>query len=150
MNSQSLWLSYSLSNTKFFILLFVLAFISFIYDIQTNICFESHQSPSLYLFLYFHHVVALFLYFGWLSSSKTILLIYAFTVFLIILHWFTNNQKCILTQIVNYNCGLPDNEGFHDIFYFLGMKKQTWFNPFIYTYLVLFLIISLYKFYLLS
>jgi hypothetical protein len=75
------------------------------------------------------------LHIGWISSSKIILEFYAFTIFLIVLHWFTNDQKCILTQIVNYYCGFPDGETFHDIFYFLGMKQKDGFNSFIYSYL---------------
>jgi hypothetical protein len=150
MNDQNLLIQYSISDSKFFSLLFLIAFVSYIYDFETNVCFVKTKQMGLHLFLYFHHVVALFLYFGWLSSSKTILILYAFTIFIIILHWFTNDQKCIITQIVNYYCGLPDAEGFHDIFYFLGMKQQDWFNSFIYSYLGFVFIITLYKIYLLS
>jgi hypothetical protein len=143
-------LSYSIGNTNFFSLLFILSFVSYIYDVETNQCFSnSKQSIGVNLFLYFHHVVALFLYIGWISSSKIILEFYVFTIFLIVLHWFTNDQKCILTQIVNYYCGFPDGEAFHDIFYFLGMKQKDGFNSFIYSYLGIVFVITIYKIYLL-
>lgn len=137
----------SISDQYFFELLFGLAFISFLYDIQTNTCFQEGQTKNLglYLFLYFHHVLALFLYIGWLSNSVNVLLFYCFFLVLIVLHWITNDQKCVLTQIVNYYCGFPDEEGFHDIFYFVGMKQKTWFNTFIYSYLFFVFVLSIYK-----
>jgi hypothetical protein len=94
-----------------------------------------------------HHLIAVFLYIGWLSASKTVLMFYIFAVGLIILHWFTNDQKCILTQVINYYCSYPDAEGFHDIFYFTGMKNQSWFNTFIYSYLIIAIVVSVYKIY---
>lgn len=135
----------SISNTYFIPSILILSFVFFVFDVETNICFQTNKNLSLYLFLYFHHVLALFLYIGWLSASKTILLFYVFLVLLIIVHWITNDQKCILTQIVNYYCELPDAEGFHDVFYLIGMKQQKWFNTFIYSYLFFALIVSIYK-----
>ena len=125
-----------LANSEFWILIFVLSFLSFIYDIKTNVCFKLNKSFGLYLFLFFHHFLAVFLYIGWISNSKFILIFYCLFVSIIILHWITNEQKCILTQVINYYCNLPDEEGFHDVFYFIGMKQQKWFNSFIYIYLI--------------
>jgi hypothetical protein len=138
-------LQLSISNEYFIPLILILSFLFFVMDIATNKCFLQPKSFGLYLFLYFHHIVALFLYIGWLSASKTILFIYLFLVFIIVVHWVTNDQKCILTQIVNYYCGLPDAEGFHDIFYLTGMKQQEWFNSFIYSYLLIASIVTIYK-----
>ncbi len=136
----------SIPDRYFIPLLFLLAFVSFLWDITHNICFQKEsKSIFLYLFLYFHHLLALFLYFGWLSANKNILIFYCFTVFLIFLHWMTNDQKCVLTQIVNYFCGADDREGFHDIFYFIQIKQKDWFNIFIYSYLIFGFMISVYK-----
>jgi hypothetical protein len=138
----------SVPRRKFILVLLCLSFLFFVVDIITNPCFSSAKPIGLYLFLFFHHVVATFLYIGWIAASKTILLIYVFLVWVIVVHWITNDQKCILTQIVNYYCGSPDDEGFHDIFYVIGMKQQSWFNAFIYSYLLLTSFYSLYKVFL--
>lgn len=140
-------LEFSIPCPYFLYLLLFFSFLSFLIDIYDNPCFYQQRSLGLYLFLFGHHFLALFLYFGWLSSSPTILLLYCFTVFIIILHWITNDQKCVLTQVVNYYCNLPDREGFHDIFYYIGFKQKSWFNNFIYSYLIIAIIISIYKLY---
>jgi hypothetical protein len=136
-----------LPSSSFWILIFLFSLLSFTLDISTNECFKNYRrtTAGLYVFLFFHHFLAAFLYIGWISNSKFILIFYCLFVIVIVLHWITNEQKCILTQIINYYCKFPDEEVFHDIFYFIGMKKQTWFNTFIYAYIFVSFLISLFK-----
>ncbi len=136
-----------LSDKNFIFLCFSLAFIFFVIDLSTSKCLWRSEPLWLIGFLYLHHLLAIFLYIGWLSSSNTILTLYIFTVLIIILHWFTNNQKCVLTQVINYFCSYDDSEGFHDIFYFVGLKNQKWFDLFLYGYLIIAILISGYKIY---
>jgi hypothetical protein len=96
-------------------------------------------------FLFFHHLLAVFLYFGWLSPSPVFLGLYILLVLLVVFHWMTNHQKCYLTQIINRYCGYDDGEGFHDLFYIFKMKQQNWFDRFIYSYLLFTFILSLLK-----
>ena len=133
-----------LSDQSFLYFLLIISFLFFMIDVSTLKC-KIYCNPGFYLFLYLHHLLAAFLYFGWLSKNKSILIFYDFLIFLIILHWFTNDQKCICTQIVNYYCGIADDEGFHDIFYFTGIKQNQWFNNFIYSYLIIAFIYSAFK-----
>jgi hypothetical protein len=134
------------SNSSFWILIFLFSLLSFILDISTNECFKNYKrSIGLYMFLFFHHFLAVFLYIGWISNSKFVLFFYCLFVTAVVLHWITNEQKCVLTQIINYYCNLPDEEVFYDIFYFIGMKKQPWFNTFIYMYIFFAFLISLFK-----
>ena len=144
----------SLSNDNFLIFIFTFTLLSFVMDIFTNPCFlhlidnENHatfEKFSILQFLFVHHLLAVVLYFGWLSPSRTFLQFYVLLVVLILFHWMTNNQRCILTQIINRYCGYDDNELFHDIFYILNMKNQPWFDPFIYIYLFWGFTISLIK-----
>ena len=148
------WLS--IQDNQFLLFIFYASILSFILDISTNSCFKNLFSEnnvetnnlkkiSILEFLFLHHVLAVYLYFGWLSSSKFYLEIYVGLVLVIIFHWMTNNQKCILTQIINWYCGYNDHEWFHDIFWITGIKSKTWFNTFIYTYLTFGVILSLVK-----
>jgi hypothetical protein len=140
----------SLSQDLFIKFIFTLTLVSFIIDVFTNPCFSQSFEPSFQLFamlefLYFHHLLAVMLYFGWLSPSRTFLGFYILLVILIIFHWMTNNQKCILTQIINRYCKYDDGERFHDLFYILNLKSKTWFDSFMYIYLFFGFVLSLYK-----
>jgi hypothetical protein len=148
---------FSLSQDLFIKFIFTLTLISFLIDVFTNPCFNksldtldttfdsSIRSFGMLEFLYFHHLLAVILYFGWLSPSRTFLGFYILFVILIISHWMTNNQKCILTQIINRHCNYDDDERFHDLFYILNLKSKSWFDKFMYIYLFFAFVLSLYK-----
>jgi len=132
---------------KFILFIFYASLFFFVLDIFTNPCFIKNffemedksnlKKISLLEFLFLHHVLAVYLYFGWLAPTKGYLEIYVILVLVVVFHWMTNNQKCILTQIINWYCVYDDGEYFHDIFWFLGVKEQNnWFN-WMFIYLVL-------------
>lgn len=145
----------SVPKDKFILFIFYASLISFIVDIFNNPCFiqlfekdkdgYNLKKISILEFLFLHHVLAIYLYFGWLAPTKGYLEIYVILVLVIIFHWMTNNQRCILTQIINWYCDYDDNEWFHDIFWFLGWKAKKWYDPFIYSYIGFGLIFSLIK-----
>jgi hypothetical protein len=128
----------------------------FLLDLSTNPCFlqlpiilkQRFQMIKLiqtYLFLFIHHLIAIFLYFGWLFSSPYILGWYIIFVLGVMLHWITNKQKCILTQVLNRVCEYSDAEPFHDIWYFLGLKSKPYTNLLLVCYLFIGIIIAFYK-----
>ena len=125
----------------------ILTMVSFLIDVFSNPCFSGADNLSFGMleFLYFHHLLAVVLYFGWLSPSRTFLGFYIVLVIVIIFHWMTNDQKCILTQIINRYCNYDDGERFHDLFYILNLKSKSWFDPFMYFYLFFGFVLSLYK-----
>lgn len=139
----------SLPQDIFMNFILSLTLISFLIDVFTNPCFykitPSLRAFGMLEFLYLHHLLAVILYFGWLSPSKIFLGFYILLVIIIIFHWMTNNQKCILTQIINRYCNYDDNERFHDLFYILNLKSKSWFDMFMYIYLFLAFVLSLYK-----
>jgi hypothetical protein len=140
----------SLPQDLFIKFIFTLTLVSFLIDVFTNPCFSQTLDPSLHSlgmleFLYFHHLLAVVLYFGWLSPSRVFLGFYLLLIIIIIFHWMTNDQKCILTQIINRYCNYEDGERFHDLFYIFGLKSKTWFDTFIYIYLFFGFVLSLYK-----
>ena len=80
-------------------ILFLLSFLEYIFDIFTKMecnTFIGH------LFLYFHHIVAIYIYFGGVLFNTKYHLI--FMLFLIY-HWLFNDLKCKLTEYTNYYCG---------------------------------------------
>jgi hypothetical protein len=144
---------YRRPQNKFIPFIFYASIIFFLLDVITNPCFLDFFTDnqnllkkfSMLEFLFLHHLLAVILYFGWLSESKLFLEFYVLLVLLIVFHWMTNDQMCILTQIINWFCGIDEREPFHDIFWLTGMKDQNWFNSFIYTFLIFGFIISLIK-----
>lgn len=80
--------------------------------------------------LFLHHFVNLFINFGWLSGNFYTLLLYAFAPLVTLVHWLTNNGKCILSVRHNELCGRPSNVPFDDFWNQLGLKKYGWWNHF--------------------
>jgi len=53
---------------------------------------------------------------------------YLLTPIIVIVHWVTNDNKCILTQIHNKLCDRNENKEFNDLFNIVGLKKYNWWN----------------------
>jgi hypothetical protein len=62
-----------------------------------------------------HRLITIFMYFGWLFNNKIVLAVYILMLLTIIIHWFTNDWKCLITQYENYICDYPLNRKY-DIF----------------------------------
>jgi len=144
----------SIPQDTFNQIVFYASLFFFIADIYTNYCFNQNlvykkdsilNKITILELLFFHHVLAFYLYFGWLSSSSFYLKLYVSLVLIVILHWLTNKDRCILTQIINWYCGYEDAEPFHDIFWFIDLKSKKWYDIFIICYLMVGLIIAMIK-----
>ncbi len=85
-----------------------------IYAIQIAITYPTFNdtcNPGLYaLFLYLtHHLLDIYLFFSiFFLQTKLDFMLHALLVILIIIHWLTYDNKCILTVIMNRECGYPD------------------------------------------
>jgi hypothetical protein len=110
--------------------IFVLGLVFFIIDIKTF----KYCTTDVYPILLLHHVVNIFAQFGFLCTDKNLLLIYLFTPILVMLHWKTNKNKCILTQMVNKQCGYK-HMYFRDIWFLLGFKNIPNYGQLHYIYL---------------
>lgn len=62
-----------------------------------------------------HRLLTIFMYFGWLFNNKIVSIVYILILLTIIVHWLTNDWKCILTEYENYICDYPLNRKY-DIF----------------------------------
>jgi hypothetical protein len=131
------------TDVKKLYLLVLLFFIQLTLDINTNECFKRTNSLKLRTTilsnLTIHHAISVFTNFGWIFNDKRILRIYILFPVLVIVHWFTNDDKCFLTQQLNKICDYTHYEYFHDFTYFLNIKSIL---PF---YKVFIIAINLYK-----
>ena len=121
------------------IIILILGCIFFIIDIRTF----SYCNKKAYPILLVHHIINIFAQFGFLCNDKTLLTIYAVAPILTMLHWKTNNNKCILTQVVNEICGY--DMYFRDIWFLMGLKSKKYYSEMHYAYLTVGWIIAIVK-----
>ena len=118
----------------------VVAIFFFIIDIRTF----KYCSTSVYPVLLVHHIANIFAQFGFLCSDKRLLFLYLFTPILVVIHWKTNNNKCLLTEIVNKHCGYTMY--FRDLWFLLGFKQFKYYDRMQKGYLIIAWIIALIKY----
>jgi len=114
----------------------LLGLISYIYDISIdnyyNIC---KNNLYIHFLLLIHHIISVYIHFGWININLSNKKLYLLLLLLTIIHWKTNNNKCIFTQYINNKCNVDVNYPFRNIIYFIGLKN----NKFLY-YIYLFCI----------
>lgn len=108
----------------------------FIIDIVTSPpgyynCLDPTTGTAILL----HHIINVYSQFGFLCSGF-LLYGYLVTPLIVLLHWKTNNNKCILTEYVNDKCGFPNTEYFRDMWYLVGLKRLKNYDTLHKTYLV--------------
>lgn len=121
----------------------------YIIDFMTNPCIQKNNNYNfvdqwfIYIYLYMHHLLASILYFGFLFRSKEYLMMYLILLLVTMIHWQTNNERCVLTEVLNYICKNDREQSFRDIFYWLGIKESKYGNMIIYIYLAIFMFITI-------
>jgi hypothetical protein len=120
-------------------IIIILGCIFFIIDV----CTFSYCNKKAYPILLIHHIINIFAQFGFLFNDKTLLTIYVFAPILTMIHWKTNNNKCVLTQIVNEMCGY--DMYFRDIWFLMGLKNAKYYSEIHYSYLIVGWIIAIVK-----
>jgi len=99
------------------------------------------QSVQFHAELCFHHIVSVFIQFGWLSNDPLVLKVYLGTVAVVLMMWNMNDgdgqgTHCYLTQRINEQCHLPVTQNLREWTYLLGLKKYRWFYYFQQVYMV--------------
>jgi hypothetical protein len=124
--------------------------ISFLLDVSTSKCFKDNVKYDIFktililIILLIHHIIYTFIGMGWLFSNKHILMFYAVFLIILVTHWKLNNNKCIVTQVLNSICELKD-EPFYDILYLFGIARFNYYEFIRYTYLVIVFFVTIYK-----
>ena len=114
-------------------LLFLLGFLTYMYDINIDNYYEfCINNTNINFLLLIHHFISAYIHFGWIYNDKYYIII----LLLAMIHWFTNNNKCFYTEYVNKKCNINPNKPFRDIIYFSGLKNSKYYRLIYYTYLI--------------
>ena len=127
-------------NTKEISVFIAIGIVIYFIDINTapkNYYCNCKDNIKAHAILLIHHIIVIYVHFGWLSNNKYILYFYLITFIFLIIHWKTNNNKCILTNIINDECGLEKEVVFRDLTYFIGVKNSNWSNYILIYWLVM-------------
>lgn len=119
---------------------FLLSTIFFIFDVidgRREYYDKCIHNPKFYLALFYHHLLSMFGFIGWLSNNVCFLYCYIFTVFIVVFHWKTNQNKCVVSEYVSNVClkKIP----FRNIEYILPIPKNI---IYMYVFFVLWTTIS--------
>ena len=98
-----------------YIIFSVLVICQYIMDRTSIICATNTGE----ILLFFHHIFAVYLYFGALFFDP---LIHLIVIVCTLFHWYTY-KKCILTEITNIYCGLNIDRPFNDYVRMLKLYK---------------------------
>lgn len=139
----------SLLNSQIFydlFFIFIFSTVFYIVDILTekNNYKKCRNDPYTMLYLYFHHFINTFLWFGWLCGSPYLLIVYIITVGVIVSLWKIVG-RCLMTVHVNRKCDIPVDEYFNDIIKLVGIKKLALYKQINYTTLAIFVSIAVYR-----
>ena len=131
-----------LKEIKFFLLI---GTISFIADLLSgkNLYDNCNEHNYSILLLYMHHLFASFIYFGWISKIKLILILHIATIALAIFIQSKNEMKCPSTVIVNKNCNIIKGNALRDFLFFSDIKGKNLYHIYLFTGIL----ISIYKLY---
>lgn len=114
------------SITKIIILI---SFLLFLYDLSDSIypCIQglSKERKMICLtILFLHHFLSAFVTFGFMYNDKRKLVLILAINAAFVLHWKTNDGKCVLTNYVNSECQFDKDQLFNDIWMITGLKEK--------------------------
>ena len=109
-----------------------------VYLIQIALTFPKYQATCqkktlyAYFLYFFHHLLDVFLFWSILFLTNRIdFLIHIFFVVIVSIHWLTYNNLCILTVIMNRECGYPDEMWLDSLKNMLGLRSLSEYFLFI-------------------
>jgi uncharacterized protein (UPF0333 family) len=131
------------------VLFIIISIFFYIIDVVTmkGHYMECKNRLTTHYVLFLHHIVNVFAQFGWLSNNKYILYTYLLTPIIVMLHWKTNNNECIITEYVNDQCNIKKSTYFRDLWYLLGIKKLKNYDTIHKIYLCVVWVIAFIKIY---
>lgn len=127
----------------FYVIIGIISFIGDIYTGRTHLYNDCKEPIYTLSLLFLHHLYASFIYFGWLSNHKNILILHIITITTAILLQFNNEMRCPSTDVVNNNCNINRVNYLRDFLYFTKIKT----NNLYYVYISFSFITSLVKLY---
>jgi uncharacterized membrane protein SirB2 len=100
---------------------------------------ESHASVKT-MFLYItHHVLDVFLFWSFLFlTTKLEFAIHLCILIVVVAHWATHKNTCILTVWMNHFCGYPEEKWLDSLKNRLGLHHLTEYFHFVWMFLLAF------------
>ena len=127
----------------FYVIIGIVSFIADIYSGKNKLYNNCKEPVYTLILLFLHHLYASFIYFGWLSNHKKILIFHIFVTIIAVLLQLNNQMRCPSTDKVNNNCNINRVNYLRDFLYFTNIKK----NNLYYIYVFFSFIISCVKLY---
>ena len=95
---------------------------------------KSAYAWSLY---FFHHLFDVFLFWSFLFlTTKLEFGLHLLIVIGVVIHWFTYDNKCIITVLMNRECEYPEDEWLDSLKNMLGLRNVNEYFHFIWMFLV--------------
>ena len=120
----------NINNFYIFIILFLC---QYLFDRLTNNC----ESIKGEIYLFIHHIISIYVIVGGILFNP---LYHLILLIIILVHWLTNKDVCIISKITNNYCKFKETPKFRDIFYFADISKKT-----LYVLLIIVILYDLYK-----
>lgn len=123
-------------RNKNIVLFIFIATVQYLVDINMYPC----DKICGHIMIYIHHILDIYIYIGGFLFNPVYHLI---CIIFVIIHWLTNDNKCIFTQIVNKKCypNYIEYKPFNDFSIMLGIQQR--FENINYYYLLLMIIYDL-------
>jgi hypothetical protein len=89
-------------------------------------------------FIYiFHHLFDIFLFWSFLFLTTRLEFGLHFVILLgVVIHWLTYDNKCILTVLMNRECGYPDDKWLDSLKNMFGLRNLTEYFHFVWMFLL--------------
>lgn len=116
-----------MNETEKLYILLIIIFLTSAYDIRTRFkdCLDTYRDRrfTVITVIILHRVIWSFMYFGWTFNDRRVLILYLLFNVGLKMHWLTNDNECVVTQIERSLCNFPP-DSYSDYLYNL-LKEDT-------------------------
>jgi len=138
------------SSSEIFLLIILF---ELIYDLfftrETVICIKNQttflKQLKLLFIIGFHHIISIFLIFGWIFYNKNILILYILINIITIVSWMFNKGLCYITVIQNIICNWEEKKPFNHIFSILNIPINENTRIYFKSYTLVCMLYAIYK-----
>ncbi len=148
--------SLSYHDKQVFIVLNILAILTFVYDTffsDVRDCLQNTKTNSCKLAIiiinFVHHYMSIFGLFGWLFDNKILLFIYISLVIITVLQWKLTGGVCIVTKCISILSDTPEYRRFNDLYRIMNLRKLIKPKILYYGSLSAFVAVAIYKLFIL-
>lgn len=121
-------------NWKIFAFIFTLQVLLTIQHFLQTCKSKTAYTWTLYIF---HHFFDVFLFWSFLFLTTKFEFGLHFLILLgVVIHWFTYDNKCIITVLMNRECGYPEDKWLDSLKNSLGLRKISEYFHFIWMFLL--------------